>query len=33
MRFTHTKKGDGNDVELDAHRKLEFEKRPKIGWN
>ena len=26
-------KGDGNDGEPDARRKLEFEKRPQIGWN
>ena len=26
-------KGDGNDGEPDAHRKLEFEKKAKIGWN
>ena len=26
-------KGDGNVGEPDAHRKLEFKKRPKIGWN
>ena len=26
-------KGDGNDGEPDARRKLEFEKKAKIGWN
>ena len=28
-----TLKGDGNDGEPDARRKLEFEKKAKIGWN
>ena len=26
-------KGDGNDGEPDARRKLKFEKKAKIGWN
>ena len=26
-------KGDGNDGEPDTRRKLEFEKKAKIGWN
>ena len=26
-------KGDGNDGEPDARRKMEFEKKAKIGWN
>ena len=25
-------KGDGNDGEPDARQKLEFEKKPNIGW-
>ena len=33
LRSFGSKKGDGNDGEPDARRKLEFEKKAKIGWN
>ena len=31
--YNDQSKGDGNDGEPDACRKLEFEKKAKIGWN
>ena len=33
FRYLLKEKGDGNDGEPDARRKLEFEKKAKIGWN